>query len=94
MNEFMLTVNAIACGASAFRLMAYSRNGATHRPAITFFAWVLIVACASVTIRVLTGDYTQANWSETLINAGFCASVWASGGNVARLFKPLQKKHS
>lgn len=92
MNEYLLTVNAIACGATAFRLMAYRRNGATHRPIVTFFAWLLIVACASVTIRILTGDYQSANWSETLINIGFCVAVWSSGGNVMRLAKPLQRK--
>ncbi|HHQ6537940.1 TPA: phage holin family protein [Serratia fonticola] len=88
MNEYWLTVNAFACGATAFQLMAYRRNGATHRPVITFFAWLLIVACASVTIRTLTGDYHQANWSETLINVALCIAVIRARGNVMRIVNP------
>ncbi|CAI1875118.1 Protein of uncharacterised function (DUF754) [Serratia fonticola] len=43
MNEYLLTINAIACVATAFRLMAYRRNGATHRPMVTVFAWSMPV---------------------------------------------------
>nr|WP_280921586.1 phage holin family protein [Serratia fonticola] len=76
-----MTINAIACGATAFRLMACRRNGATYRPMVTVFAWLLIVVSASVTIRTLTGDYHVANWSETLINVASCiAVVWGPYG--------------
>lgn len=94
MNDYLLTVNAIVCAAISLRLLAYSRNGATHRPIASFFAYLLIVASASVTIRTLTGDHFNANWSETLINIGFCVAVWTSRGNIMRLAKPLQRKHS
>nr|WP_255519149.1 phage holin family protein [Serratia sp. ASV30] len=87
-NEYLLTINAIVCGATAFRLMAYRRNGATHRPMVTVFAWLLIVASASVTIRTLTGDYHVANWSETLINVALCIAVVRARGNVMRIVKP------
>ncbi|WP_071784871.1 MULTISPECIES: phage holin family protein [unclassified Serratia (in: enterobacteria)] len=81
MNEYLLTINAIAYGATAFRLMACRRNGATYRPMVTVFAWLLIVVSASVTIRTLTGDYHVANWSETLINVASCiAVVWGPYG--------------
>jgi hypothetical protein len=42
-NEYLLAINAIACVATAFRLMAYRRNGATHRPMVTVFAWSMPV---------------------------------------------------
>ncbi len=91
LNEYLLIVNAITCAVMAGRMMLYSRKGAKHRPFASFCAWLLIVASASVTIRILTGDYRYANWSETLINLACCVAVLASRGNVMALAKPLQR---
>ncbi|QHA85554.1 phage holin family protein [Serratia rhizosphaerae] len=91
LNNYLLIVNAITCAVISARMILYRRNGATHRPIAAFFAWLLIVASASVTIRILTGDYHYANWSETLINVGFCVAVMSSRGNVMTLAKPMQR---
>jgi hypothetical protein len=91
LNDYLLIVNAITCAVIAARMILYRRNGATHRPFASFCAWVLIVASASVTIRVLTGDYHYSNWSETLINMAFCVAVIASRGNVMALAKPFSR---
>jgi hypothetical protein len=91
LNDYLLIVNAITCAVIAGRMMMYRRNGATHRPFAAFCAWLLIVASASVTIRILTGDYHYAKWSETLINVAFCVAVIAARGNVMNLAKPLQR---
>ncbi len=91
LNEYLLIVNAITCAVIAARMMLYRRDGATHRPFASFCAWLLIVASASVTIRILTGDYHYANWSETLINLALCVAVIATRGNVMRLAKPAKR---
>ncbi|WP_258089855.1 replication protein P [Serratia liquefaciens] len=72
-------------------LAYWEKRAETHRFFASFCAWLLIVASASVTIRILTGDYHYANWSETLINLAFCVAVIASRGNVMRLAKPTQR---
>ncbi|MCS4265003.1 phage holin family protein [Serratia sp. BIGb0163] len=91
LNDYLLIVNAITCAVMAGRMLLYRRNGATHRPFVSFCAWVLIVASGSVTIRVLAGTYTHGNWSETLINMAFCVAVIASRGNVMALAKPFTR---
>jgi len=91
LNDYLLIVDAVTCAVITVRMLLYRRNGARHRPVASFFAWLLIVASASVTIRVLTGDYIYANWSETLINAALCIAVIASRGNVMILARPFSR---
>ncbi|CNE42961.1 phage holin family protein [Yersinia kristensenii] len=92
MNDYLLTLDAIACAVIAARLFAYRRHGATYRPIASIFAYGLMVASASVTIRVLTGDYHHADWSETLINISMAVAILAAGGNVMRFAKPARLK--
>lgn len=87
-NEYLLTLDGIACACIALSLMAYRRKGSVHRPIATCFAYVLLVSCASVTIRILTGDYIHADWSETLINVTLCIVVLRARGNVMRIMNP------
>ncbi|MDR7873149.1 phage holin family protein [Yersinia mollaretii] len=92
MNNYLLTLDAIACAVIAVRLFAYRSRGATYRPIASFFAYALMVASASVTIRILTGDYHQADWSETLINISMAVAIVVAGGNVMRFSKPARLK--
>ncbi|MFI8418121.1 phage holin family protein [Serratia sp. NPDC078756] len=88
-SEILLIVNALVCALSALRLMTFRRAGGAHRPLAAWCAYLLIIASASVPIRVLAGEYVSADWSETLINIAFCVTVWAARGNVMQLAKPF-----
>lgn len=88
LNEFLLMVNAIACAVSATTLGTFQRpKGSAHRFLGGVLALVLIIACGSVTIQILTGQYTSANPSETVINVMLCVCVISARGNVMRVFK-------
>jgi len=88
LNEFLLILNAVSCAATAICLGTFQRKGARHRPLAAFFAWLLTVACGSVTILILTGRYSSANLAETIINVTLCVIVIFAKGNVMRLARP------
>lgn len=81
----LLNLNAIVCFLIVIRLMTYRRGNSRHRPVAAWFAYALIVACAAVFLRIVTGSYHKADWAETLINVIMCASLFAAKGNVMRL---------
>lgn len=87
LNEFLLIVNAIACAVSATTLGTFQRKGSKHKFIGGLLALVLIIACGSVTILILTGQYTTANPSETVINVMLCVFIVAARGNVMRIFR-------
>ena len=80
-------VNAIACLVIAVRVLAYKRRGAAHNLLGALFAYALIVACGSVTIRIMTGDYAHSDWSEIFINITVGIAVIAARGNIMRLIR-------
>lgn len=86
LNEFLLIVNAIACAVSATTLGTFQRKGAKHKFLGGVLALVLIIACGSVTILILTGHYTTANPPETVINVMLCIFIVSARGNVMRVF--------
>ncbi|WP_213322365.1 phage holin family protein [Klebsiella aerogenes] len=87
-NDILLLLSAVSCALTAITLGTFQRNGATHKRLPAFFAWLLIVACGSVTILIMTGHYTVANPAETAIDVALCIAVISARGNVMRIFKP------
>jgi low temperature requirement protein LtrA len=87
-NAILLTVDAIICAVIVIRLTTYCRIKGRHSPLAAWFAYLVIVACGSVIIRILTGSYSHGNWSETLINLAMCILVLRSRGNIARIVSP------
>lgn len=86
-HDPLLITNFVICSATFIRLFLFRREGARHRRWAGVLAWALMVACGSIPIRVLFGDYITADWSEVVINAVFLAAVLKSRGNVVQLFK-------
>lgn len=87
----LLNINAIVCFLIVIRLLTFRRGKSRHRPVAAWFAYVLIVACAAVFLRIVTGSYHKADWAETLINVVMCASLFAAKGNVMHLIGGKQK---
>lgn len=86
-NIVLLNINAIVCFLTALRLMTFQRKDSDHNWIGSVFAYVLIVACAAVTIRIITGDSVKINPAETFINITLCISLFLSRGNVMHFFK-------
>jgi hypothetical protein len=73
-------------------LGAYHRNGARHCWTTSFCAWLLMVACGSETILILTGNYGQVSIPEIAINLALLVAVWGVRGNVSLLARRPQNK--
>lgn len=84
--DLLQLINALLCGSIVVRLLTFRRQGATHKPAASWLAFVVIVICASVPIRVAYGYHVSADWSDLLLKSIFCAAVLKTKGNVMQLF--------
>lgn len=85
-------LNALACFISATMLGTYQRNGAKHRFSAGVMAFILIVACGSVTILIATGNYKYGYIPEAVINVMLCISLISSRGNVMKIFRRDDKQ--
>lgn len=86
-ETFLLNANAIICAITALRLLTFRRGKAQHNRLMGWLSWLLVVSTASVTIRVLTGEYFYTDWTEVLINLLLCVAVCRARGNVGHLIK-------
>lgn len=79
MNDY---VQPVLLNVNAGRLFFWRFS---HRPTSFMQGLViyfLIVSCATVTIRTLTGEYYYADWSEAVINAALCLFCLLKVGNL------------
>ena len=89
-NDPAAVANAVICSAIVLMLMFYRRDGARHRPAISWLAYIAVLVYASVPFRFLFGLYHESNWLVVLANILICAAVLAVRGNVARIVDALR----
>ncbi|WP_330452103.1 phage holin family protein [Pantoea agglomerans] len=89
-ETFLLNANAIICAITAARLLTFRRGRSPHNHLMGWLAWLLAVSAASVTIRVLTGEYLYTDWTEVLINLLLCVAVCRARGNVGHLLRGKQ----
>ncbi|WP_191923170.1 phage holin family protein [Pantoea agglomerans] len=89
-ENVLLSANAIICAITATRLLTFRRGRSPHNRLMGWLAWLLTVSAASVTIRVLTGEYLYTDWTEVLINLLLCVAVCRARGNVGHLLRGKQ----
>lgn len=82
--------NAVICSVIVVMLMFYRREGARHRPFISWLAYLTVLVYASVPFRFVFGLYSVSHWLVVLVNVLICAAVLAVRGNVARLVDALR----
>jgi len=82
--------NAIICVVIVIALMFYQRDGARHRPGVSFLAYLTILVYAFVPFRFLFGLYHESHWLVVLGNLFICAAVLWVRGNMARLIDMLR----
>lgn len=93
-NDLITITNAVICALIALRLLTFQRNGAAHRYWGGILAYALIVATASVFIRVIMGEYRNTDISEIIINIVLCVAVFNAKGNIVQLVKHLGGKEA
>ena len=86
-DSMLLWIDTVACTVIWVRLMLYQRNGAKHSWSYSFFAYLIILATGSVTIRAITGHYPNHDPSGTLLNVVLAIAFLRSKGNVAKILK-------
>lgn len=90
-DVLLLIFNAVICSCIAIRVGTFQRNGSQHRRWGAWVAYFLIVASASIPIRIAYALYYHtpmaADLSEVIINAVMLAAVLKTRGNVVQIFK-------
>lgn len=71
-------------------LMFYRKNGARHRPLISWLAYFVVLIYATVPFCFLYGMYNQSSWLVVIANIIICAAVLKARGNLARLVDALR----
>ncbi|MCG4061060.1 phage holin family protein [Escherichia coli] len=96
-HDLLLIANALICGGIALRVMFFQRNGSRHRRWGGWIAYFLIVAAASIPVRVAYAIWLRTpmavDLSEVIINAVMLAAVIKTRGNVVQIFKVSRSKH-
>lgn len=91
--DFVTVFNAIVCGIIAARIFAFNRTGSSHNRWAGWLAYILIIASASVPIRVVMGAYEGGtDLAELVINLALCCIVLYSKGSVVQLFKSVRRQ--
>lgn len=83
-DSLLLNGHALICGATAARLMFFQGKGQPNR-LMAAIAYLMIVALAWTTFRILYGQYVQIDISEIFIDLLVCVAVWRAKGNVAHI---------
>lgn len=82
--------NAFICGAIVIVLMFYQRNGARHRPFISFLAYITVLVYAAIPLQFIFGLYRDSSWLVVIANILIFAAVLKVRGNMARLVDRLR----
>ncbi|WP_447879231.1 phage holin family protein [Serratia fonticola] len=81
-------LNAVVCSLIVIRLFFFNRDGSDFVLWGAILAWLLMIVCGSVTIRIVMGAYEgTTDPSELFLNSIVCVLIWRSKGNVVQLFK-------
>ncbi|EEC7407842.1 phage holin family protein [Escherichia coli] len=83
-------LNVALCTVIVLTLFFYRRKDATHKPLVSWLAWLLMLVYALVPLRFLCGLITPSSWSVLLVNLVSCAFVVWSRGNVSKILSLLR----
>ncbi len=82
----MSLITCALCAAIALRLLFYRRApGARHRHSMSFLAWLIVIVCAIVVVRIASGYHESTDPFVIILVGVFCAAVFSAEGNIARL---------
>lgn len=77
-----VTVNLLALT----RLLTYQREGSSHKPGMSFIAYILIVAFMGQVVHVVFDQMPVCPW-DLVISSILCTLVFRARGNVAKIVR-------
>lgn len=81
----------IACLIVCIRLFTFQRNGTRYRPLVSFWAWLLMVLCFTVMVKLALNQFPcHVNPLMAALGAWLAWIALSKKGNVADFFR----KHS
>lgn len=83
-------VTVIAALVIIARILTFRRNGSRYRPGVAFLAWLAVVTCTVIVVRIIAAGEPEAWWLALLL-ATTAALVLRAGGNLAHLFRPRRR---
>jgi hypothetical protein len=79
--------NAMVCMCISLRLMIFRQGKSAHKLSYSFLAYILIVASAAISIRILMKHYVHVDLWEVILNSTVLVAVISSKGNIARIVR-------
>ncbi|NUH56536.1 phage holin family protein [Citrobacter portucalensis] len=83
-------LNVALCTVIVLALFFYRRKNATHKPLVSWLAWLLMLVYAIAPLRFLFGQVMPVGWGIVLANLVFCVLVVWARGNVSKLLSLLR----
>ncbi|PAL27950.1 phage holin family protein [Escherichia coli] len=83
-------LNVALCTIIVLTLFFYRRKDATHKPLVSWLAWLLMLVYAFVPLNFLFGQMVTASWVIVLINLVSCMLVLLTRGNVSKILSILR----
>ena len=67
------------------RILTFRRRGSRYRPVVALAAWLTVVACTCIAVRIISAGEPEAWWLALLL-AATALLLLRCRGNLARLF--------
>ncbi|MFJ2997523.1 phage holin family protein [Raoultella planticola] len=83
-------LNMALCTVIVLTLFFYRRKDATHKPLVSWLAWLLMLVYGVIPLHFLAGYHPQSDWSLVMVNLLFCALVVWARGNVSKILSLLR----
>ncbi|MFV9258093.1 phage holin family protein [Citrobacter freundii] len=84
-------LNVALCTVIVLALFFYRRKDATHKPLVSWLAWLLMLAYAVAPLHFLFGQVIPVGWSIVFANLVFCVLVVWARGNVSKILSLLRQ---
>ena len=83
-------LNVASCTVIVLTLFFYRRKDATHKPLMSWLAWLLMLLYGFAPLSYLCGRPLPASWLLVFLNLLFCVLVIRARGNVSKIFPLLR----
>lgn len=84
-------LNVALCTVIVLTLFFYRRKDATHKPLVSWLAWLLMLVYAVAPLSYLCGLPLPDSWGVVLGNLLFCVLVVWARGNVSKILSLLRQ---
>ncbi|HEM0054037.1 TPA: phage holin family protein [Escherichia coli] len=83
-------LNVALCTVIVLALFFYRRKGATHKPLVSWLAWLMMVVYAGAPLTFLCGKPVPDSWALVVVNLVTVVLVIWARGNVSKILSLLE----